>query len=63
MRDKQTTNDEQLKIELLSRWKQEAESRNIKKILVCSNIMTETHMTSITHIYAGRGQSHWESQG
>ena len=28
MRDKQTTNNEQVKIELLSQWKLEAESRN-----------------------------------
>ena len=32
MRDGQTTNDEQLKIELLSQWKLEAESRNIIQI-------------------------------
>ena len=29
MRDKRTTNDEQLKIDLLSQWKLEAESRNL----------------------------------
>ena len=33
MRDERTTNDEQLKIELLSQWKLEAEFRNSKCFL------------------------------
>ena len=36
MRDKQT-NDEQVKIELLSQWKLEAKSRNKKKLIIVFN--------------------------
>ena len=45
MRDDKRTNDEQLKIELLSQWTLEAESRNFDNYEDCDNWSNETKWT------------------
>ena len=54
MRDERTTNDEQLKIELLSQWKLEAEFRN--SYIVPQPIEVHQQLLSLFEVIMGKSQ-------